>query len=99
MNEFTLKGFKNISRVYAKEYMEHEFCAETGSYKVSKNNWMIETDGCDLKKVLGVDMVDFKRVTSNDIIEMREVLGIEAARQSIIDEFRHVLHFYGIYVN
>lgn len=60
---------------------------------------MIETDGVDLKKVFNVDMIDFRRVTSNDIIETKDVLGIEAARTTIMDEFRLVLGAYGIYVN
>lgn len=60
---------------------------------------MIETDGVDLRKVFQIDMINFKRVTSNDIIETKDVLGIEAARTTIMNEFRLVLSSYGIYVN
>lgn len=66
---------------------------------MTDDNWMIETDGVDLKRILAVDMVDQKKTISNDVIEVKDVLGIEAARQSIINEFRNVLNFYGIYVN
>jgi len=39
------------------------------------------------------------KTVSNDCVEIRKVLGIEAARQSLINEFRFVLNSYGIYVN
>ncbi|MBS1889876.1 MAG: hypothetical protein JST59_01160 [Actinobacteria bacterium] len=43
--------------------------------------------------------VDSTRTTSNSITEVLEVLGIEAARQSFLNEFREVLKPYGIYIN
>jgi len=52
-----------------------------------------------LKKILTFPKVDTKTTVSNDCIEIREVLGIEAARQSLINELRFVLGSYGIYVN
>jgi DNA-directed RNA polymerase II subunit RPB1 len=60
---------------------------------------MVETDGVALGKVLTYEKVDFKRTISNDIIEILRVLGIEAARISLINELRFVLGSYGIYVN
>lgn len=41
---------------------------------------MIETDGVDISKIFPVEMVDFSKTTSNDIIEIKDKLGIEAAR-------------------
>ena len=67
--------------------------------KTTEDNWMIETDGVELAKILAVEMVDATKTISNDVIEIKQVLGIEAARQSLINEFRNVLNFYGIYVN
>lgn len=40
-----------------------------------------------------------KRTISNDIQEILMVLGIEATRQSLINEIRKVHNSYGIYVN
>jgi len=48
---------------------------------------------------LPVDKVDHKRTTSNDVIEILTVLGVEAARLSLIHELRFVLGTYDIYVN
>jgi len=52
-----------------------------------------------LKKILTFPKVDTQKTISNDCLEVREVLGIEAARQSLINELRFVLGSYGIYVN
>lgn len=60
---------------------------------------MLETDGVCLRKILGVDKVDHRATVSNDCLEISCVLGIEAARQSLINELRFVLSSYGIYVN
>jgi DNA-directed RNA polymerase II subunit RPB1 len=49
--------------------------------------------------VLGYKKVDFKRTVSNDIIEILETLGIEAARQSLMNEIRLVHNNSGIYMN
>lgn len=43
--------------------------------------------------------VDTTRTVSNDNIEILKVFGVEAARQSLVNEFRFVLGSYGIYVN
>jgi len=50
------------------------------------NDWIIETLGSNLKEVLKCSEVDPKRVFSNNIYEVAEVLGIEAARNLIIRE-------------
>ena len=60
---------------------------------------MIETDGVALSKILGYQYVDYKKTISNDIIEILRVLGVEAVRNSLINELRFVLRTYGIYVN
>jgi DNA-directed RNA polymerase II subunit RPB1 len=43
--------------------------------------------------------VDFSRTVSNDIIEMLQALGIEAARNALLKELRGVIEFDGSYVN
>ena len=80
LNEINLKGIPEIQKVYAKKYTETEFCAKTGEMKETEDNWMLETDGVCLRKILNEPMIDATRTVSNDIIEIRQVLGIEAAR-------------------
>ncbi len=55
---------------------------------LSKNEgyWNIVTEGSNLKEVLRVEGVDSENVMTNSILEVADVLGIEAARNSIIHE-------------
>lgn len=71
----------------------------TGGQDKIKNCWLIETDGVDLQRVLTVEGVDPTRTTSNHTIEILQVLGVEAARMSLIKELRMILSTYSIYVN
>lgn len=48
---------------------------------------------------MALDFIDFKRTQSNDIREIFNVLGIEAARQSICNELSEVMEFSGVYIN
>jgi len=50
------------------------------------NEWVITTIGSNIKKALKIEGIDTKRITSNDIKEIEKIFGIEAARNSIINE-------------
>ena len=43
--------------------------------------------------------VDHKRTISNHLVEIIEVLGIEAVRNALLKELRSVIEFDGSYVN
>jgi DNA-directed RNA polymerase II subunit RPB1 len=94
-----IKGLPEISKVTFTKHIQSEYEAKTGQYKQSDDNCIIETDGCALKTILTFLKVDHKSTVSNDCLEIAHVLGIEAARQSLINELRFVLGSYGIYVN
>src|SRR3989344_1647269 len=51
----------------------------------------IATEGTNLELVLKIPEVDASKTTSNDIMEVQRVLGIEAGRNSIIAEIQKVL--------
>ena len=85
--------------MFARKYDEHEYDTQTGEYKVSNDNWMLETDGVCLKNILYQNMVDSTRTVSNDLLEIKDILGTEASRQALCNELRVVLSFYGIYIN
>jgi len=59
-------------------------------------DFVIATLGTNLKEVLKLKEVDECRTVSNDIYEVAEILGIEAARQLIIDEVQEVLNKQGL---
>lgn len=60
---------------------------------------VLETDGTNLKEVLIFDGIDTHRTVSNDVNEIAIVLGIEAARQALINEINVVVQQYSIYIN
>ena len=60
------------------------------------DEFLIVTKGSNLRKVLDVEGVDTTRTTCNNIYEIEEVLGIEAARQGVINEVNKVLDNQGI---
>ena len=99
LNDMAIKGLVEISKVTFTKHIEGHYNQKTGKYQQSDDNWIIETDGVALQKILTYLKVDHKRTVSNDCLEIKRVLGIEAARQSLINEFRFVLSSYGIYVN
>ncbi len=61
--------------------------------------FVILTAGTNLKDVLEQEEVDGKRTTTNDVYEIREVLGIEAARQAILNEVEKVIEAQGLNIN
>jgi len=48
--------------------------------------WIINTIGSNLKRIMAIEEVDENRTITNDIHETASVLGIEAARNSIMEE-------------
>ncbi len=70
---------------------------------ISKNNttgrYEIVTEGSNMKEVLKVDDVDSPNIMTNSIQEVAEVLGIEAARNSIIHEAEGTLGEAGLDVD
>jgi len=100
LKSMSLKGYPEIAKVYAKTIDYPYYDENTGAAKRTKKiHWMLETDGVALAKVMNEKYVEFRKTTSNDVNEIFTVLGIEAVRQSILNELRSVLGAYSIYVN
>lgn len=64
-----------------------------------EDEYVIITAGTNLKEVMNLDFVDTTRTISNDIYEVQAILGIEAARQMIIDEVMKVMDNQGLNVD
>ncbi len=64
-----------------------------------RKEWVINTDGSNLNKVLKVPGVDTNRTSTNNVHEITKALGIEAARNSLIKEARGVLDEQGLDVD
>ncbi len=63
------------------------------------NNYVMLTAGTNLKEVMNFKGVDNTKVISNDIHEVCDVLGIEAARATIIREIKKVINSQGLEIN
>ena len=79
-----LRGIKNINRVVMRKEGEE---------------YIIYTEGSNLKEVLKIPGVDIGPTKTNDILEIAKVLGIEAARNAIINETLDTLDEQGLRVD
>lgn len=61
--------------------------------------WIINTIGSNLEEILKINEVDEMRTVTNDIYEMANVFGIEAARNLIITEALKTLQEQGLNVD
>ncbi|ENN95927.1 DNA-directed RNA polymerase, subunit A'' [Methanocaldococcus villosus KIN24-T80] len=80
-----LKGISGIKRVLVK--------------KEDNEGYVLYTQGSNLREVLKIEGVDKRRTTTNNILEIQEVLGIEAARNAIIEEMKKTLEEQGLEVD
>jgi DNA-directed RNA polymerase subunit A" len=79
-----IKGIDGIARAIIREEPE---------------GFVIYTEGSHLAKVLDIEGIDVSRTTTNGIVEIYEVLGIEAARNAIINEASRTLQEQGLTVD
>ncbi len=63
------------------------------------DEYVVITFGSNLKDLFKLDFVDTERTTTNDIHEIRKILGIEAARQAIVNEVYKVIENQGLNVD
>ena len=63
------------------------------------NEWIIQTTGSNLGKVLIFSGVDASRTTTNNLYEVQAVLGIEAVRNTLINEILNTLNEQGLEVD
>ena len=79
-----IKGVDDIKRVVVRKEREE---------------YVLYTEGSSLKKVTVLEHIDSTRTKTNNINEMAEVFGIEAARNSIIEEAMSTLREQGLTVD
>jgi DNA-directed RNA polymerase subunit A" len=84
LRKLVLAGIKEIKRVIIRK---------------EGDEYVLYTEGSNLKKVTKIKGVDFTRTTTNNIYEIYEVLGIEAARNAVIKEAVSTLEEQGLEVD
>jgi DNA-directed RNA polymerase beta' subunit len=84
-----LKGIKGINKVSLnkKKYDIYNPAEETFDKVVE---WVLDTDGTNLIEILSNANIDATRTISNDIREIYDVLGVEAARNALYHELVNV---------
>ena len=97
LNNVVLRGIKGINKVILRKVIDN-MVENNGIYK-KQEIWVLDTIGTNLLEILGLDFIDNTRTYSNDIVEIYNVLGIEAARQAIYNELVEVVEFDGTYIN
>ena len=72
-----------------------------GVFPVKKDDgeYIMETEGSNLKQLFCNDLIDYTRTISNNMWEIYHTLGVEAARTFLIEEFSAVVASDGTYVN
>ena len=89
LNNTVLRGIPGIVNVIPRE-LRDTVAKEDGKY-VKKNTWILDTTGSNLLEVCGLDFIDPYRTYSNNVREVAEVLGMEAAVQVLTMEMSEVL--------
>ena len=97
LNNIIIRGVKDIKKVILRKIKDN-VVEEAGTYK-KQDIWVLDTVGTNILDVLALDYIDPNRTFSNDIIEIFNVFGIEAARQTIYNELVEVIEFDGTYIN
>ena len=97
LNGVVMRGVNKVSKVSPRK-IQNMVTLEDGKF-VKKDAWVLDTTGSNLLQVLGLDFIDYVRTYSNDIREVFDVLGIEAARQMLFNEISEVMEFSDAYIN
>lgn len=80
----TIKGVADVQRVTVVQ---------------KDGKWSIQTIGSNLPKILEVEGIDKKSIHTNNVFEIGETLGIEAARNALIRELTNTLEDQGLEVD
>jgi len=84
LKEVYLRGIKDVSQVLP----------------INRGDeFLIITAGSNLKDIFELEFIDENRTTTNNIVEISSFLGIEAARQAIINEVIRVIESQGLNVD
>lgn len=97
LNNIVLRGITGIENVLPRK-VQNSIIKEDGKF-VTKDTWVLDTTGTNLLDTLALEFIDNTRTYSNDIKEMFDVLGIEAARQVIQNELTEVMEASDVYIN
>jgi DNA-directed RNA polymerase II subunit RPB1 len=99
MNKLVLRGVEGIKKATMRRLDNQDGAFDDKNNFIQNSYWILDTDGNNLIETLSIENVDPNKTYSNDIYEMYELFGIEAARKTLMEELNSVLADSGAYVN
>ena len=96
LENVVIKGVENITNIVISE---ESYTKKENGELIDKNQLILETDGTNLIDILANDYINPEKTISNDILEIYDILGIEAARNALIKEIKGVVEYEGSYIN
>ena len=86
LRDIVFKGLEEVSRVVIRKEQRED----------ADDEFVLYTEGSDFGTALEIEGVDATRSTTNNIHEVYDTLGVEAARESIIEETMNTLEEQGL---
>ena len=85
-----IKGIQRIKKVSLSKFDVVKYNEEKHIFE-KNSEWILDTDGNNLIDVLSHPMVDTTKTISNDVNDIYQIFGIEAARECLLNEIKEVL--------
>ena len=98
-SEETYKELQRITEEIKKVKIKGIEGIKRAIIRKEKDEYVIYTEGSNFEEILAMEGIDKTRTTTNDIQAIYNVLGIEAARNAIIDEAYGTLQEQGLNVD
>ena len=95
LENIIIKGVKGVNKVILLENKEPKYNKDIGKFEKNEE-WFMETNGNNLLDILIQKNINPKKTISNDVNEVYQILGIEAARQVLFNEINEVLEEEGV---
>lgn len=92
-----IRGISSIKKVVMRE-INNNYIKKTGEISIKKQI-VLDTTGTNMKEILFNDNINKYNTFSNDIHEIYNLLGVEAARILLKNEIIDVMNESGIYIN
>jgi DNA-directed RNA polymerase II subunit RPB1 len=97
LNNTILKGISGITNVIPRK--NQNMVIKEDDRFVKKDVWVLDTTGSNLLDTLSLDFIDYSKTWSNDVREVFDTLGIEAANRVLFNEMTEVMEYSGVYIN
>ena len=93
--DIQVSGIKGIQKIWFSKNTQNN---HIGGSSI-ENEWIMDCKGTNLRELMNNEMIDHTTVISNNMREIFDILGIEAARKFIINEIKSIISFGGTYID